>query len=293
MLTILLSGHLQGGQEERRPAYLLEIPESVGTILIAEADTSTLHVFDSEAGRVGPGGGSYMSIGQNGVGKVRAWDRKTPLGIYFITEELDTSGLHEKYGPAAFSLDYPNIWDRTHRRGGDGIWLHGVISDDGRRPPLDTDGCVALPNDELLALAVRLVPLQTPFLVTRSMRWATPEKVAAERDEIRQAVDQWAHSYESGELYEHLSLYADEFTYRGMNRDEWAAFRTQSMTGAAPNDLQIDELLLLADPEYDGLFLSRFRLAMVYEDRTIATLKRLYWQRSADGTLRIVAEDNG
>ncbi len=293
LFAILLSGHLQAGQDERQPAYLLEIPASVGTVLIAEADTGALHIFDSNAGTAAPGGRSYMSIGQNGVGKVRAWDRKTPLGIYFVTEEIDTSGLHRKYGPAAFALDYPNIWDRTHRRSGDGIWIHGVISDDSRRPPLDTDGCIALPNDELLAIGTRLVPLQTPVLVTRSIRWAMPENIAAERDEVRTAVDQWAKSYVSGDLHRHLSLYADEFTYRGMNRDEWVAFRTQSMTGALPARVEIDDRLLLADPEYDGLYLSRFRLAMVYEGRTIATLKRLYWQRTPDGELRIVAEDSG
>ncbi len=54
----------------------------------------------------------YMSIGENGVGKKRAWDRKTPLGIYFITEQLDTSNLDDKYGVAAYPLDYPNAWDR-------------------------------------------------------------------------------------------------------------------------------------------------------------------------------------
>jgi len=52
-------------------------------------------------------------------------------------------------------------------------------------------------------------------------------------------------------------------------------------------------VLLLADPEDDGLYLSRFRQAITYDDRTIATIKRLYWRRSEDGELRIVAEDNG
>lgn len=279
--------------EEGVPAYLLEIPASIVTVLIAETDTSTLHQFVNA--NTGPilHRKSYMSVGQNGVGKQRAWDRRTPLGIYFVSDELDTSKLHEKYGPAAFPLDYPNIWDRTNRRSGDGIWIHGVTPDGGRRPPLDTDGCIALPNDQLLALGDILVPLVTPVLITRQINRVGAEQVEALRQELRQALDAWTNSYESGDLHRYLSLYADDFSYRGMSRDEWAAFRTQSITAAPVQDVELDDVLLLADPEDEGLFLSRFRQSIAYDDRTIATVKRLYWRRSADGVLRIVAEDNG
>lgn len=275
------------------PAYLLEVPPSVNTILVAESTTSTLHLF--AAGEAGPRlqGDSYMSVGLNGVGKERAWDRRTPLGVYFISEQLDTSNLHEKYGPTAFPLDYPNIWDRTNRRSGDGIWIHGVTPDGERRPPRDTDGCIALPNDELLALQDRLVPLVTPVVITRQIDWVSAEALEATRAELRAALERWARSYAAGDLHTYLSLYAEDFGYRGMSRDDWVAFRTQSVTQAPPRDVVLNDVLLLADPEDDGLYLARFRQAIVYEQRTVATVKRLYFRRSADGELRIVAEDNG
>jgi murein L,D-transpeptidase YafK len=275
------------------PAYLLEVPASIGTILIAETQTSTLYHFVADQDGPHLQGDSYMSVGQNGVGKQRAWDRRTPLGIYFVSEQLDTSKLHEKYGPAAFPLDYPNIWDRLNRRSGDGIWIHGVTPNAGRRPPLDTDGCIALPNDELLALGENLVPLTTPVLIARQIHWSGADQVALLRQELRQVLDAWVTSYESGDLHEYLSLYADDFSYRGMSREEWVAFRTQSITAARPQRIGLDDVLLLSDPEEEGLFLSRFRQSIVYDDRTVATVKRLYWRRLADGSLRIVAEDNG
>jgi murein L,D-transpeptidase YafK len=276
-----------------QPAYLLEVPASLGTVLIAETGSSTLHYFQVGKGGAERIGGSYMSIGQNGVGKQRAWDRKTPLGIYFVNDQLDASRLHEKYGPAVFPLDYPNIWDRKRRRGGDGIWIHGVTPNAGRRPPLDTDGCIALPNDQLLELAPRLVPLATPVVITRDIRWAGPEQIAAARQELRDQLDGWLSSYVAGDLHRYLSLYADDFSYRGMSRDEWVAFRTQSFTQAPPERITLDEVLLLADPAEQGLYLARFRQVVAYEDRTVATIKRLYWRRATDGTLEIIAEDNG
>ena len=67
-----------------------------------------------------------MSIGQEGPGKQSSGDKRTPLGVYFVTEQLDTSKLHEKYGVTAFVLDYPNVWDLRSRRSGDGI-LFGLL----------------------------------------------------------------------------------------------------------------------------------------------------------------------
>jgi len=292
-LVLLTPGLLLAQQGDHLPAYLLQVPASVGVILIAETDASTLHRF--EIGVDGPEyrDERYMSVGQNGVGKQRAWDRRTPLGIYFVNEQLDTSKLHERYGVTAFPLDYPNIWDRINRRSGDGIWIHGVAPNGGRRPPLDTDGCIALPNEELLAIENQLLPLVTPVVITRAIHWVSPQELATTRSELQAVLDAWAASYRSGDLHQYLSLYAEEFSYRGMDRKTWAGFRAQTMAASPLRDFILADVLLLADPEDAGLYLSRFRQTIVDSERDVVTLKRLYWRRSANGELKIVAEDNG
>lgn len=294
-LSILLLLPLQGLAEPdgQLPAYLLELPASTTIVLVAETNRAAMLRFDN--GPAGPGyvDERYMSIGQNGVGKQRPWDRRTPLGIYFITERLDTRKLHERYGPIAFTLDYPNIWDRINRRAGDGIWLHGVDDRGGRRPPRDTDGCLALPNQDILAMADVLQPTITPVIITRDVRWASPEEIEALRAEVRAAVDAWAESIRSGDLHHYLALYADEFTYRGMTHTQWAEYRLVTLGAGKVEDLRLDDVLLLADPEDRGLFMSRFRQVRVESGRTVATTKRLYWRRDPDGVLKIVAEDNG
>ena len=286
-------GLLAAQPNDAMPAYLLQVPASIATILVAETDNSLLHRF--VAGVDGPvyRDERYMSVGQKGVGKQRAWDRKTPLGIYFVNEQLDTTKLHERYGPMAFPLDYPNVWDRINERGGGGIWIHGVAENGGQRPPLDTDGCIALANDELLALEDQLVPLVTPVIITRAIRWLSHEQIIATRKELNAALQDWANSYRSGDLHRYLSLYSRDFEYRGMSRDEWAAYRMQSIRGQSIHDFDLHDILLLADPEDKDLYLSRFRQMIVDDERAIETIKRLYWRRTNDGELRIVAEDNG
>ena len=293
LLVFLTPGLLLAQQPGRLPAYLLQVPVSIGAIFVAETSTSAMHRYEAGAGGPEYRDQRYMSVGQNGVGKQRAWDRRTPLGIYFVNEQLDTSGLHEKYGPMAFPLDYPNVWDRLNRRSGDGIWIHGVAPNGGRRPPLDTDGCIALPNDELRAIEKQLVPLVTPVVITREIRWASPEQLAATRSELSKALDVWANSYLSGDVHQYLSLYADDFQYRGMDRGEWAAFRAQSISLAPASQFELEEILLLGHPVDSELFLSRFRQKITRDERTIVTIKRLYWQRTAEGELKIIAEDNG
>jgi hypothetical protein len=234
-----------------------------------------------------------MSIGQAGAGKEKAWDRKTPLGIYFITERLDTSNLHEKYGVAAFPLDYPNAWDRINNRTGYGIWIHGVDQHKPKRPPLDTDGCLSLPNEELLRLADRLTPLVTPVIVARHLDWSTSSDLNALRIEFHVALDTWRRSQEQGDLMSYLSLYADDFFYHDMDRDAWSSYRLGVFEARRLAGVKLHDVMLAADPEVPDLYLSRFTQILETDSGPVSTTKRLYWRRNDHNVWRIVAEDSG
>ncbi len=273
--------------------FVLEIPESVSDVLIADTQAATLHRFGRTASGIVKVEQRYMSIGQNGVGKERAWDRKTPLGVYFITEQLDTSNLDAKYGVAAYPLDYPNAWDKHMQRTGDGIWLHGVDKNGSRRPPRDTDGCLALPNDELLSLADTLEPLVTPVIVARELVWTTPGELEKRRIELRKVLEMWRQSLEEGDLLTYLSLYSDEFRHRGMDKATWSSYRLGAFAARDIESVKLDDVLLIADPEEPGLYLSRFTQEFVTGGGTVRMTKRLYWLRREDRIWQIVAEGAG
>jgi murein L,D-transpeptidase YafK len=275
------------------PVYLLEVPDTVSDILIADTSSATMHRFVRSGDGIVLEDERYMSIGQAGAGKEKAWDRKTPLGVYFITESLDTSKLHDKYGVAAFPLDYPNAWDRLNKRTGYGIWLHGVDHNNPDRPPLDTDGCLALPNDELLRLVDRLQPLVTPVIVARQMDWATPAEIDALRLEFRVALDLWRESLEKGDLISYLSLYADDFAHRGMDRDAWSSYKLGVFEARPLERVALDDVMLVADPEVKDLYLSRFTQVFTTSNGPVKITKRLYWRRADDNQWRIVSEDSG
>ena len=283
---------LPGTDEQRVPAYLVEIPQSVSDVLIADAEGAELLRFSNTGAGLGAPDSRYMSVGQNGVGKQRAWDRKTPLGIYFITEELDTSRLAAKYGEAAFVLDYPNAWDVANDRTGYGIWLHGVDPSLERRPRRDTDGCLALPNEALLSIADRLQPNVTPVIIARTLNWVTPGEIETLRNELRAALERWRSSLEQQDVFAYLSLYDDSFAARGMDKQQWATFKLGVFEARELQSVMLQDVLLLGDPEVEGLYLSRFQQTLRTSDGPVNIRKRLYWRRADDGW-RIVSEDAG
>ena len=58
-------------------------------------------------------------------------------------------------------------------------------------------------------------------------------------------------------------------------------------------NIDFSNLLLIAYPEEDDVYFSRFKLAVVENEREITRQKRLYWRRESNGALMIVAEDDG
>ncbi|HNP63659.1 MAG TPA: L,D-transpeptidase family protein [Woeseiaceae bacterium] len=274
------------------PAALIRIPDSVSSVFVADVSTGRFHRFAYADGEIADSGSVYMSIGQAGVGKQRSGDRRTPIGVYFVTEKLDTTRLHEKYGVSAFVLDYPNTWDEREDRSGDGIWVHGVDPGGGKRPRQDTDGCIALPNEELLALIPEFEANVTPVVVTRDVSWVAATENDALRLELEEAVAAWADSQVEGDLYAYLKSYDEGFQRWGLSRAEWSLLKVRA-NKRAPDALRVSDLLLVRYPDEGEIYLSRFRLQRVGGGTIIEMMKRLYWHRTESGALRIIAENDG
>ncbi len=293
-LLLLIHGLAPALAEDRLPAYLIRLPESAIAVFVAETSTARFYRFDNAGGGVvRENGDSFMSIGENGDGKQTAGDRKTPLGMYFVTDQLDTERMHEKYGYTAFTLDYPNALDRRRQRSGDGIWVHGVDRRGGQRPRLDTDGCIALPNDDLVELESYFQPNVTPVIITRTMSWRTASQVETLRLELEGAVTRWLESRQRGDLHAFLSLYDDDFRHWDMSRSDWIAFQAETLPPRRIQSVAAEDLLLLADPVEEETYLSRFRMSTRELDRTVVVTKRLYWRRDKAGVLKLIAEDSG
>ena len=90
-----------------------------------------------------------------------------------------------------------------------------------------------------------------------------------------------------------LSLYGEDFPRWGMNKSEWTELLLATVGTRPIEAVNVSDLLLLADPVEDGLYLSRFRLAVTEGNQTIVSTRRLYWRRSPNGAFKVIAEDVG
>lgn len=160
------------------PAPLRYLSPSVQKIVVVDAKKSRLYLLEQRSNGMDTDGmqvvfDAYVSIGNKGIGKWREGDAKTPTGVYFVQKHMTAQMLPDLYGSGALTLDYPNPLDTQQKRTGSGIWLHGSPSQQYARPPMASDGCVVLANDDMLRLVQRGVGAGTPIIIAEQMNWKT------------------------------------------------------------------------------------------------------------------------
>jgi len=123
------------------------------------------------------------ATGENsGIKEVRG-DSKTPEGIYFITRVFKDDKV-TIFGDRAFHLDYPNFFDRTKGRNGDGIYIHGTNK---KLRPNTTNGCVTLAKNDLDQLENYLNRMVTPVIIVPNTNSINPDTRLLTENDFRLA----------------------------------------------------------------------------------------------------------
>jgi L,D-transpeptidase catalytic domain len=175
----------------RLPAEFALLPPSVVHAVAVDTSRARLYLF-----RNGPDGlklerDFYVSIGKQGIAKAAEGDKRTPLGVYWITAALPQSQLDQRFGSAALRFNYPNAWDRIQGRTGTGLYLHGVPPTVLTHVPQATDGCVAMSNDDVGRLLKLLKVDTTPVVIAKQLNWVVPEEARQTAAEFRPAYRAW------------------------------------------------------------------------------------------------------
>ncbi|RJQ50456.1 MAG: hypothetical protein C4530_21655 [Desulfobacteraceae bacterium] len=105
------------------------------------------------------------ATGENAGKKEASGDSRTPEGIYFITEYFKDSKI-TVFGNRAFHIDYPNVFDVSEGRNGDGIYIHGT---NRTLVPKSTNGCITMDNRDLDEITRYLHIDATPIVITPSI----------------------------------------------------------------------------------------------------------------------------
>lgn len=280
-------------QDKKRflPQSLVQLADSQEHAIVVDLSSSRLFVFRNVAGQPQLISDHYVSGGKNGAHKQVQGDRKTPVGVYFVVDRLPGDDLPDKYGPVAFPVDYPNEWDVRKGRTGGGIWLHGVSSNTYSRPPLDSDGCVALTNEELELIAPLLREGSTPVVIGEQIEWVSGEQIATRREMADRALEQWRLDWESGDVKRFLDHYSQDFIGRGMNKPAWDDYKTRVTRSKRFIKIALDDISVFEHPFEPNMIVVSFHQRYDSDSFSSEARKRQYWRVDKDGRWRIISEE--
>jgi murein L,D-transpeptidase YafK len=215
------------------------------------------------------------TTGQKEGDKEVEGDLKTPEGVYFVVRRIDAGLDFIKYGPRAFTLNYPNPVDRLRGKTGFGIWIHGRGEP---LVPLQTEGCVAMNNNDLSILGKALLP-GAPVTLTRSFVFgATGAGGDDDLHKLEQKVRDWAEAW-SGRSRRFFDFYNRE-AYSAAQGENFSAFRAQKerLFALLPwIRTSVRDIRILAGPDY---WVTWFHQDYHAPNLSTRGTRRLYWEKA-------------
>lgn len=128
-------------------------------------------------------------------------DLTTPIGVYDLTARL--TGLPPYYGPLALATNYPNVYDKSLKKTGGGIWIHGLPLD-GNREELNTRGCIAIDN-ELLKKYDKLINYRDTIVIISE---GEPQMLSLQSvAQLLSGLYRWREMWQNNDLQKYLSFY--------------------------------------------------------------------------------------
>ena len=280
-----LTRYFDGPPIGHLPSALLQLAPDQAYALLMDSEKSRLYVFRNVEGAPQLVADFYITVGKKGVEKEREGDQRTPLGVYKIEAAVAKERLSDFYGPGAFALNFPNEWDKRLGKTGSGIWLHGTPSTTYSRPPLASDGCVVLTNDDFAKIEQYLNPGITPIVIMPRIEWLAPDKWLDARAAFNETIDIWKRDWESLNTDQYLSHYSPQFNIDGKGIDDWVAKKrrvnaAKSFVKVEVSNLSVYEYALT--PTTPPMMIVTFDQNYKSSNNSGLMKKRQYWQREGE-----------
>lgn len=282
--------HLQRPPKNLRPAHLLRLGDDQPYALVVDLDLSRMYVFANVGREPRFLDDYYVSGGKSGPVKQREGDQRTPVGLYYIQGHIPGNSLPDYYGWGAFPLNYPNALDRRQGKTGSGIWLHGNPVGMFSRPPLASDGCVTMHNQDLERLAPLLASGRIPVVIAGSMKWTDNEDAGLQNAKLVETLEQWRRDWESRDTKTYLRHYSRDFRSENQDYAAWARHKTRVNAGKKEIRVSLNNLSLFRYPEAPDIVVAAFDQDYWSDNFRSKSFKHQYWREESNGQWRIIYE---
>ena len=273
------------------PSQFLALSTQSRHAIAVDASRSRLYLFENlspaqpdslfaPAPRFKLLGDFYISVGLSGIEKSVEGDKRTPLGVYYITSNLNPDNLPDLYGVGALPINYPNPLDVQRGKTGSGIWLHGTPREQFVRAPQASDGCVVLSNPDLEKLLATVQIRTTPVVIAPELQWVQPQTLDQDRQAFEGALEAWRQAKSEGQIDRLKAFYSSRTSGAKDAVQGWARTESEWRSGRAPKDLQLKDVSMLRWKDSQDTMVVTFGEVVSGQSRGVT--RRQYWAREQD-----------
>jgi murein L,D-transpeptidase YafK len=260
-----------------------ESAHSPTTLIVVDKKSNTLHVGQYVEGAYRFIKSYHATLGQVRGDKFSEGDLKTPEGIYTFKSKQTPPSLKPKFGKMAFSLNFPNDFDRIAGYTGSNIMLHATNEPERLKKNYDSEGCVVVNNDEITEISQSIRVGLTPILVFPefSDEFSKPGQSPA----LKTFFESWVKDWEDENIDGYINHYHSDFSGNGMNRDGWKAYKASLNSRYSSINVGPEDVRYYTHPKYSVItFTQNYR----------SKLKNGGWGHRSRGTkILYIAEEAG
>ena len=267
------------------PGAIIELPENENAIIV-EKKTQTLFLYTLKDGELLIDFKAPCSTGEIEGIKQKAGDKKTPEGIYFLNDEYEDKYLSPIYGKKAFPTDYPNFIDNKAGKNGSAIWIHGTNKE---LKPLDSNGCIALENSNILKLSNYINLDSTPVILLQTIKMVDKDTLLNHKTDILNMISQWINALETGSYHDYLSFYSSKYLPEISWWENWYKLREKNDRGKSEFALEV-KIDKVGIYHHDQVFVSLFEYYLELEDQRVLLGKRKLFLEYENGKYKIIGD---
>ncbi len=237
--------------------------ENLDTLLIANKSMKELSIYHYDRNRVG-----FLAkyediiVGRDGD-KFKEGDLKTPLGVYRLKRRFRPSD--QFYGSLAFSLSYPNTYDKVRGKDGHGIWIHGSPLDGSKREPT-SKGCIVLDNDTIELLDKNVNHKSSIIIVSES---GIERVKLSEVSAILAELFRWKSAWSRGDIESYLGFYSGDFRrYDGLKKGNFSLMKRRIFGKKEKKEIIFKRINISPYPNSNGKKLFKLSFYEIYRSKT-------------------------
>jgi len=228
--------------------------ESKQYVIVAQKELQELLLYKNENSDFSLVSRNNIITGEVEGDKFKEGDKKTPEGAYdLLSKKTDVDKF---YGPLALVTSYPNTFDKSMKKDGYGIWIHGMPLDEERES--FTKGCIALDNDKLENLDSNIDINKAVLLTSQSeLKKARKEEIAL----ILSSIYKWKQTWKTSQIEEYLNFYSLDFKRKdGTNFETFSRIKKTIFSRAEKKSIKFSNINI--SPYPNSLNKNMFRVIM-------------------------------